>query len=76
MGFPINIDESVKRVFGSRFLEDIVEFVGQNFDPHDVFDDEAIKNAVRAIQFISPEDVFSERELEDWAANCGYIHEG
>jgi len=51
----------------------VKEYVGDNYQPQDVFIDEYIIEYVRSN--FDPDDVFPESELDTWAENNEYVKE-
>jgi hypothetical protein len=63
------------RDFGEQFLEGIVEWIGCNFKPNEVFEmDELVDAACDNVhERKNPEDVFDEEQLENWAERNGWV---
>jgi len=59
--------------FGRDFLPNIVQWIGQNLDPEDVFDADTLKEALG--RNFSPGEIFSEDELSNWAYDHGMVEE-
>lgn len=55
--------------FGAKFLEDIVEHIGENFRPEDVFSQAALSAWAKTQD---PDDVCEEGNLHEWARNNDY----
>ena len=52
------------------FLISVVEWVGDTFDPEDVFGKDRL--LIYMQNFYNPEDIFTEAHLRDWAREAGY----
>ena len=63
----------LERDFGFVFFDDIVDWVGNNLDPSDVFDEKELNEWATDNNFV--EDIYDEDYLIDWAETNGYIKE-
>jgi hypothetical protein len=58
-------------VLGSGLLENAVEWIGQHLEPEQVFDEAKLRASVQGNS--TPGDVFTEKELAEWAEQNGYV---
>jgi hypothetical protein len=58
-------------VVGSGLLENAIEWIGQNLEPEQVFDEAKLRSSVQSNS--TPGDVFTEKELAEWAEQNGYV---
>jgi len=68
-----HFSDKINTKFGQSFLGDISDFVRDNSDPTDLYDDGALIKAVQSIRGLTPEDIFNGAELEHWALEMGYV---
>ena len=65
--------------FGGVFLESIIEWIAENVDPEDVFEDRQLRDWAENNNFVSAGDVdvhhCQEIDLETWAEDNGYVKE-
>lgn len=59
--------------FGSKFLDEIVDWIKDNLGPGDVFDDQNLRDYVAETAL--PGDVFPDTKLDEWAESNGYKKE-
>jgi hypothetical protein len=64
------MDEVVKKLFDGS-LDRIIKWVGDNFDPREVFTDKRILEYVE--DTFVPGEVFGESDLETWAREAGSV---
>ena len=64
---------ALERDFGYVFFDDIVDWVGDNLSPHDVFDEKELNEWATDNNFV--EDIYDEDYLIDWSETNGYIKE-
>lgn len=56
-----------------KSLDSTLQFIASEFEPDDIFSDDALRKYVGKISL--PQDVFEEKELQAWAEENGYIKE-
>ena len=52
----------------------VIEWVKENYNPSDVFDERELKSHVR--ENWTPEQIYTEGELAEWARLNGWVKEG
>lgn len=58
-------------VIGTGLLEKAIEWISQNLEPEQVFDETKLRSSVHGNS--TPGDVFTEKELSEWAEQNGYV---
>ena len=54
--------------FGREFLKNIIEYIGELFEPEDVFDEKKLRSWLKGhASDYTPEEFFDDRTLEVWA---------
>ena len=68
---------ALERDFGYVFFDDIVDWVGGNLSPHDVFDEKELEAFCKEWTgvYFNPEDVFSESILNVWAKDNNFVED-
>lgn len=65
--------ESDKEAFGVSMLKEIVEWIGDNLLPDQVFSDGILRQWACEESDLKPENIFSDQELATWAVNHGFV---
>lgn len=60
----------LEKIIGTQVLEDAIEWMKDNLEPSDIFDD---KDLISYASGQKPEKVFTQSELEEWAEENGYV---
>ena len=48
---------NVSKMFGDEFLDDIITFLANNYDPDDIFDDDVLEEWARDNGYVSEDEV-------------------
>lgn len=70
--FSSHINECVETKLSGSALGEAINWIKENLDPDDVFEEDLLLKF--AAGYI-PSDVFTEKDLQDWAENNGYTKE-
>ena len=61
--------------FGSALLDEVVEWVGRNIDPGEIFSDEKLKDYVSCMRDITPDELFLRDDLKALALSNGFVED-
>jgi len=64
------VKDFIAALIGDGALETAIEWIGGNLSPDDVFDSRDLRNY--CAQNEDPEDVYSEKQLSEWAEANGF----
>lgn len=58
--------------FGARFLADIMLWIGDYFEPNDVYSEHELREFMR--NTYEPDEIFDHDELANWAKQNGFVY--